>query len=70
MRISAPGMSPAKIAIAVAVTIAAIRQYQRWVSPHLGKICRFEPSCSRYTYASIEKHGLVIGSAKGAWRRS
>jgi hypothetical protein len=48
--------------------LGAIRQYQRWVSPNLGQICRFEPSCSRYTYASIEKHGLVVGCAKGAWR--
>ncbi|MBI2215614.1 MAG: membrane protein insertion efficiency factor YidD [Acidobacteria bacterium] len=52
----------------VRIALKAIRGYQRWVSPNLGEICRFEPSCSRYTAASIEKHGLVVGCAKGAWR--
>ena len=26
--------------------------------------CRFTPTCSRYTYLAIEKHGL----AKGLWK--
>lgn len=24
-------------------------------------VCRFEPSCSSYTYKSVEKHGVVKG---------
>lgn len=40
-----------------------IRLYQRTVSPGLGNVCRFEPSCSHYTYEAIERHGLL----KGGW---
>lgn len=40
-----------------------IRMYQLLLSPILGRSCRFEPSCSRYTAACIESHGL----ARGGW---
>jgi len=47
------------------VTLGLIRVYQRFISPIFGQNCRFEPSCSRYTYEAIDKYGLV----KGGWRR-
>ena len=43
--------------------LALIRWYQRAVSPALGTACRYEPTCSRYAYEAIERHGL----ARGAW---
>ena len=48
----------------------AIDQYRAHVSPHLrGTIqCRFTPTCSWYGHESIRKYGVVIGSAKTAWR--
>ena len=30
--------------------------------------CRFYPSCSEYTYKSIEKYGIVRGSYRGLKR--
>jgi hypothetical protein len=45
------------------LVLGIIRGYQRAVSPTLPAACRFEPSCSHYSYAAIEKHGL----AKGGW---
>ena len=48
--------------------LTAIRGYQRFISPWLGVRCRFKPSCSLYGYESIRKHGVVVGSAKTAWR--
>ena len=30
--------------------------------------CKYHPSCSEYTYQSIEKHGVMKGTAKGCWR--
>ncbi|HXN34046.1 MAG TPA: membrane protein insertion efficiency factor YidD [Polyangiaceae bacterium] len=42
--------------------IALIRVYQRALSPLLGNICRFEPSCSRYAVACLQSHGAVRGS--------
>jgi uncharacterized protein len=44
--------------------IAMARIYQVTLSPLLGKHCRFEPSCSRYFIAAVQKYGAV----RGAWR--
>ena len=42
--------------------ILLIRLYQRALSPLLGNVCRFEPSCSRYAVACLEMHGAGRGS--------
>jgi putative membrane protein insertion efficiency factor len=42
--------------------IAVIRIYQRTLSPLLGNVCRFEPSCSRYAAACLAEHGALKGS--------
>jgi uncharacterized protein len=48
--------------------LALIRAYQLLLSPLLGRTCRFEPSCSRYTAACIETHGAAHGSWLGLRR--
>ena len=53
-----------------------IRWYQKTLSFDHGPLsfiysegfCRFKPTCSEYTYQSIEKYGVVLGSFKGLWR--
>jgi putative membrane protein insertion efficiency factor len=42
--------------------VAAIRVYQREVSPRRPPVCRFEPSCSAYAVEAIETHGARHGS--------
>jgi putative membrane protein insertion efficiency factor len=42
--------------------VALIRLYQRLLSPLLGNVCRFEPSCSRYAVACLETHGAARGT--------
>lgn len=52
--------------------LRAIRFYQRFLSldqgllgrliPHQ-PVCRFEPTCSEYSYQAIERFGLI----KGGW---
>ncbi len=42
-----------------------IRLYQMTLSKMLPPSCRFEPSCSRYTYQAIGKYGLIKGSWLG-----
>ena len=37
------------------------RGYKRLVSPLLGDLCRFEPSCSDYAMTAMQKHGLIKG---------
>ena len=48
--------------------VAAIRLYQRVISPLLGPTCRFYPSCSSYTLNAVVKHGPVRGLLLGLWR--
>ena len=50
------------------LALLLIRFYQRFISPGLPPSCRFEPSCSRYTYASIERFGLARGGILGLFR--
>lgn len=48
--------------------LAAIRWYQRWISPLFPPTCRFYPSCSQYAYDAIGKYGLLKGGALAGWR--
>jgi putative membrane protein insertion efficiency factor len=48
--------------------LALIRLYQLTLSPFVGRACRFEPSCSRYTASCIELHGAARGSWLGLKR--
>lgn len=44
------------------VLMAVVRGYRLMLSPWLGNACRFEPTCSRYSLAALEKHGALAGS--------
>ncbi|MBN2676118.1 MAG: membrane protein insertion efficiency factor YidD [Alphaproteobacteria bacterium] len=43
------------------IVLKSIRLYQIFLSPFLGKSCRFVPSCSDYATEAIEKYGLRCG---------
>ncbi|MFB6261611.1 MAG: membrane protein insertion efficiency factor YidD [Thiohalorhabdaceae bacterium] len=45
-----------------ASAILLVRAYTWFVSPWLGRNCRFEPSCSRYAVQALERHGFLRGS--------
>jgi len=45
------------------LALALIRFYQRTLSRALPASCRYDPSCSHYTYQAIQKYGLF----KGGW---
>ncbi|UJR78995.1 Membrane protein insertion efficiency factor YidD [Sandaracinus amylolyticus] len=40
-----------------------IRIYWWTLSPLIGQVCRFQPTCSRYTATCIER----FGAARGGW---
>ncbi len=42
--------------------MAVVRGYRLLLSPWLGNACRFEPTCSRYSLAALERHGALVGS--------
>ena len=46
-----------------ALLLLLLRFYRAALSPYLGNVCRFEPSCSRYSTACIER----FGAARGTW---
>jgi len=48
--------------------ILAIRAYQVTLSPLIGPVCRFEPSCSRYMIGALRKYGVLKGLWKGTGR--
>jgi len=47
----------------VRALLAAVRFYQRAISPAFPPRCRFEPSCSAYAAEALEVHG----AARGGW---
>jgi putative membrane protein insertion efficiency factor len=58
------------------IVLKLIRFYQKTLSPDHGKLkksfpqgfCRYSPTCSEYTYQSVEKFGLLKGGSLGFWR--
>ena len=48
--------------------IALVRLYQFFLSPFLGRQCRFQPTCSHYFIGAVNKYGALRGTAKGVWR--
>lgn len=48
--------------------LALIKLYQWTISPLLGPVCKYYPSCSHYGYTAIDRHGAVKGTALTAWR--
>jgi uncharacterized protein len=50
--------------IPAALLVAGVRLYQIFLSPFLGRHCRFQPSCSQYFILAVRKHGAM----RGAWR--
>ncbi|MHB8526365.1 MAG: membrane protein insertion efficiency factor YidD [Candidatus Acidiferrales bacterium] len=45
------------------LALACVRGYQIFLGPFFGGGCKFEPSCSHYTYEAIER----FGARRGAW---
>jgi putative membrane protein insertion efficiency factor len=45
-----------------ALLIAIVKGYRLTLSPWIGSVCRFTPSCSAYSLEALETHGAAAGS--------
>jgi len=43
------------------ILIALIRGYRFALSPWVGSVCRYWPTCSEYSMLAIERHGALRG---------
>jgi putative membrane protein insertion efficiency factor len=50
------------------IAVWAILMYQKFAPETFRSSCVFEPSCSEYMLAAIQKYGLLAGIAKGIGR--
>jgi putative membrane protein insertion efficiency factor len=51
-----------------AVFLAPLRFYSRFISPNLGRRCRYHPTCSAYAEQAIRELGVARGTILAAWR--
>ena len=52
----------------VAVFLAPIRFYQRFISPGLPRRCKYVPTYSAYAVDAVRELGVIRGSVLAAWR--
>jgi len=57
-----PGEAARTPGIAARGLLRLIRIYQATISPSLGNVCRYSPTCSHYAYEAIERHGAIRGT--------
>ncbi|HEX6879739.1 MAG TPA: membrane protein insertion efficiency factor YidD [Terriglobales bacterium] len=50
------------------LVLAALRGYQRIVSPMLPTACRYVPTCSEYALEAVERKGVLRGGVRAFWR--
>ena len=52
----------------VAALVGLIRAYQIFLSPRIGQVCRYYPTCSHYGLEAVKVHGAGKGSLLTTWR--
>lgn len=45
-----------------------IRFYQKFISPIFPPSCRYNPTCSQYTFEAVQKYGVLKGLFLGIKR--
>lgn len=52
----------------IKLILYVINLYQFFISPWLGSVCRFSPTCSCYAREAFQQHGICIGIILVAYR--
>ena len=47
--------------VGVRLMQAPIHVYRAAISPLIGPVCRYQPTCSAYALEALEKHGPIVG---------
>ena len=63
-----PDVIDALLQLPKRVLLLAVRAYRLLLSPWVGNVCRYYPSCSQYALDALHRHGALGGSALAAWR--
>lgn len=50
------------------VAIAVMQSYRKVISPLYGQVCRYYPSCSRYSLEAYQRQGFTVGLLLTVWR--
>lgn len=50
------------------ILVKIIGLYQKYISPCMGKHCKYYPTCSEYTRQAVDKYGIIKGSLLGIIR--
>ena len=50
------------VAVPQQLLILLVKGYRLIVSPWLGNVCRFSPSCSAYSLQALQDHGAAAGT--------
>ena len=50
------------------ILIAAIKMYQKYLSPMKSTKCPYFPTCSNYGLEAVEKYGAFTGFVLSFWR--
>ncbi|KUF06049.1 membrane protein insertion efficiency factor YidD [Leucobacter sp. G161] len=50
------------------LAILLMKAYRRIISPLYGDVCRYYPTCSRYSMEAYQQRGFLMGIALTIWR--
>ena len=65
METSGTSASAHQPTLPVRATLMALRFYKAYLSMLMAGSCRFEPTCSQFTYEAVERFGVLRGSWLG-----
>ncbi|PID83019.1 MAG: membrane protein insertion efficiency factor YidD [Clostridiales bacterium] len=50
------------------ILLFLVRFYRNKISPHIGRRCKYYPTCSHYAMQALEKYGAFKGVYLTLWR--